>query len=83
VVKVTFEAERSSIQLALQDPNLGPGKKGALPAIHPLNKALHPIPPQIAQESYRKNHIDPHVFTQPGSKWEKLATSIYFPLVLR
>jgi hypothetical protein len=38
-------------------------KKGALPAIHPLNKALHPIPPQIAQESYRENHIDPRVLT--------------------
>jgi hypothetical protein len=41
-------------------------KQCALPAIHPLNKALHPIPPQIAQESYRKNHINPRVFTQPG-----------------
>jgi hypothetical protein len=38
-------------------------KKGALPAIHPLNKALHPIPPQIAQESYRKNHINPRFYT--------------------
>src|SRR6202040_892168 len=38
-------------------------KKGALPAIHPLNKALHPIPPQIAQESYRENHIDPRFYT--------------------
>src|ERR1700730_5844678 len=45
-------------------------KQGALPAIHPLNKALHPIPPQIAQESYRENHIDPRVFTQPGSEAE-------------
>jgi hypothetical protein len=26
-------------------------KQCALPAIHPLNKALHPIPPQIAQQS--------------------------------
>jgi hypothetical protein len=46
------------------------GKKGALPAIHPLNKALHPIPPQIAHETYRENHIDPRVFTHgviPGS----------------
>jgi hypothetical protein len=37
-------------------------KQGALPAIHPHNKALHPIPPQIAQESYRENHIDRRVF---------------------
>jgi WD40 repeat protein len=43
-------------------------QKGALPAVHPLNKALHPIPPQITQESYRENHIDRRVFTQPGSK---------------
>ena len=43
------------------EPNKGVG------AIHPLNKALHPIPPQIAQESYRENHIAPRVFTQPGS----------------
>jgi hypothetical protein len=43
-------------------------KQCALPAIHPLNKALHPIPPQIAQESYRKNHTDRRVFTQPGSE---------------
>jgi hypothetical protein len=45
-------------------------KQCALPAIHPLNKALHPIPPQIVQESSRKNHIDPRVFTHgviPGS----------------
>src|ERR1700730_228155 len=45
-------------------------KQCALAAIHPLNKALHPIPPQIAQESYRKNHINPRVFTQPGSEAE-------------
>src|SRR3982074_2698410 len=43
-------------------------KQGALPAIHPLNKALHPIPPQLTQESYRENHIAPRVFTQPGSR---------------
>jgi hypothetical protein len=42
-------------------------KQGALPAIHPLNKAHHPIPPQIAQESYPENPIDPRVFTRPGS----------------
>src|SRR3979411_2457891 len=45
-------------------------KQGALPAIHTLNKALHPIPPQIAQESYRENHINARVFTQPGSEAE-------------
>ena len=43
------------------------GKQGGLAAIYPLNEALHPIPPQITQESYRENHIDPRVFTQPGS----------------
>src|SRR3977135_2548051 len=51
-------------------------KKGALPAIHPLNKALHPSPPQIAQESYRKNNIDPRVFTQPGS-YDAIKTRSY------
>src|SRR5262245_7610969 len=35
------------------------GKQRALAAIYPLNEALHPIPPQIAQ--------DQRVFTQPGS----------------
>src|SRR6266480_1635842 len=43
------------------------GKQRGLAAIYPLNEALHPIPPQITQESYRENHIDPRVFTQPGS----------------
>jgi hypothetical protein len=28
-------------------------------------KAPHPIPPQIAQESYRRNHMKQSVFTQP------------------
>ena len=28
-----------------------------LPAIRPLNEALHPIPPQIAAESYSANQI--------------------------
>lgn len=27
----------------------------------------HLIPPQIARESYRGNHVQQHVFTQPGS----------------
>ena len=39
-----------------------------LPAIRPLNEAPHLIPPQIAQESYRENQIQQHVFTQPGSQ---------------
>jgi hypothetical protein len=34
-----------------------------LPAIRPLNKAPHMIPPQIAQESYRENQIQQRVFT--------------------
>src|ERR1700730_2586619 len=45
-------------------------KQRALPAIRALNKALHPIPSQIAQESYRENHIEQHVFTQPGPEAE-------------
>jgi hypothetical protein len=52
------------------------GKKRGLAAIYPLNEALHPIPPQLAQQSYRENHIDPRVFTQPGSWREELAASI-------
>src|SRR5713101_1334754 len=43
------------------------GKQRALPAIQPLNEALHPIPPQIAWESYSENHFQQRVFTQPGS----------------
>src|ERR1700730_5283066 len=43
------------------------GLSSQIQSSRPLNKALHPIPPQIAQESYRKNHINPRVFTQPGS----------------
>jgi hypothetical protein len=42
-----------------------------LPAIRPLNEALHLILPQIVRESYRQNHLKQDVFTQPGS----LATS--------
>ena len=41
-----------------------------LPAIRPLNKAPHMIPPQIAQESYRENQIPQRVFTQSGSEPE-------------
>src|SRR5664280_891726 len=42
-------------------------KKRALPAIRPLNEALHLILPQIVRESYRQNHLKQDVFTQPGS----------------
>ncbi len=41
---------------------------GALHPIGALNEAPHPIPPQIAWESYRENHFQQRVFTQPGSK---------------
>jgi hypothetical protein len=44
------------------------GKQRGLAAIYPLNEALHPIPPQVAQQSYRENHSDRRVFTQPGSR---------------
>jgi hypothetical protein len=37
-------------------------------------------PPKIARESYRDNQIRRRVFTQPGSKTEKLYASIGFPL---
>ena len=46
-------------------------KKRALPAIRPLNKALHLILPQITRESYRQNHLKQDVFTQPGTKADK------------
>src|SRR5262249_41088325 len=42
-------------------------KQRALPTIRALNEAPHPIPPQIAQESYRENQMNRRVFTQPGS----------------
>src|SRR3984957_12175203 len=42
-------------------------KKCALTAIRPLNKAPHPILPQIAPESYRENQSYRCVFTQAGS----------------
>jgi hypothetical protein len=38
-----------------------------LPAIRPLNEALHLILPQIMRESYSQNHLKQDVFTQPGS----------------
>ena len=49
-------------------------KQRALPAIGALNEAPHPIPPQIAQESYRENQIGKCVFTQAGS-----AASLWAP----
>ena len=42
-------------------------KQRALHPIRALNEAPHPIPPQIARESYRENQILLRVFTQPGS----------------
>jgi hypothetical protein len=42
-------------------------KQRALHPIRALNEAPHPIPPQIAWESYRENQIRRRVFTQPGS----------------
>jgi len=42
-------------------------KQRALPTIRALNEAPHPIPPQIARESYRENQLSRSVFTQPGS----------------
>jgi uncharacterized protein (DUF2252 family) len=41
-------------------------KKCALTAIRPLNKAPHPILPQIALQSYRENQSYRCVFTQAG-----------------
>src|ERR1039458_7734118 len=43
-------------------------KQRALPAIRPLNEALHLILPQIARESYPENQIQRCVFTQPGTR---------------
>jgi hypothetical protein len=56
-------------------------KKHALPTIRTLNEAPHRIPPQIARESYRANHIRRSVFTQPRSKAEELALSICCPFI--
>src|ERR1700756_5673273 len=43
-------------------------KQRALAAIYSLDEALHPIPPQIAMESYLTSHVRWDVFTRPGSK---------------
>jgi len=51
-----------------------------LPAIRAFDKALHPTPPQIAQEPYRENHIDQRVFTQPGSTMAVRASSVDRPV---
>src|SRR5262250_1254779 len=45
-------------------------KQRALAAIYSLDEALHPIPPQIAMESYLTSHVRWHVFTRPGSHTE-------------
>jgi isopentenyl diphosphate isomerase/L-lactate dehydrogenase-like FMN-dependent dehydrogenase len=51
-------------RINLVDPILQAfGKKRRLPAIRPLNEALHPIP-----HKSQKNHITEAVFTQPGPK---------------
>src|SRR5690348_2468652 len=42
-------------------------KQRALAAIYSLDEALHPIPPQIAMESYLTSHVRWDVFTRPGS----------------
>src|SRR5690348_11810306 len=41
-------------------------KQRALAAIYSLDEALHPIPPQIAMESYLTSHVRWDVFTRPG-----------------
>jgi hypothetical protein len=42
-------------------------KERRLAPIHPLDKALHPIPRELATESYRGTRTRWGVFTQPGS----------------
>jgi hypothetical protein len=42
-------------------------KERRLAPIHPLDKALHPIPRKLATESYRGTRTRWGVFTQPGS----------------
>src|SRR5260370_4758155 len=53
-------------------------KQRALTAIRALNEASHPIPPQIARESYRENQIRRRVFTQPGSVADILAAGNHY-----
>ena len=43
-------------------------KQRALSTIRALDKALPPIPPQIAQESYREHQMNQRVFTQARSE---------------
>src|SRR4030095_7517313 len=57
------------------------GQQRRLPTVHPLNEALHPIPPQTARESYRPNHMKRGVFTQPGSISVPPAMSARRPLL--
>jgi hypothetical protein len=47
-----------------------------LPAIRPLNEALHLILPQITRESYRQNHLKQDVFTQPGPEADYMAVDL-------
>ena len=55
-------------RIVLADPVIQAFRKQrALLAIRPLNEAPHPIPRQIAQESYRQNQIKQCVFTQARS----------------
>src|SRR4030088_1719062 len=46
------------------------GKTVLCPRSIPSTKRFIRSPPQIAQESYRQNHIERRVFTQPGSEAE-------------
>src|SRR5258708_8191512 len=71
-------------RIALIDPvRQALGKQRRLPAIDPLNEAPHLIPPQIAAESYSANQIIQCVFTQPGSKAERLGMRKCCPLCPR
>ena len=75
-----LRAERDHVETLEHDLDLVSGLSSSIqssrhsgnsvlwPAIRPLNKAPHLIPPQIAQESYRENQIQQRVFTQPGSQ---------------
>jgi hypothetical protein len=54
--------------IVLADPALQAFRKQrALHPIRALNDAPHPIPRNIAWDSYSENHFQQRVFTQPGS----------------
>src|SRR5690242_16691864 len=55
-------------------------KQRALAAIYSLHEALHPIPPQIAMESYLTSYVRWHVFTRPGSKAVVTLSALAHPL---